>query len=152
MGTKTGCNNIYKIGRENAEFTQEVAASRLHVSKRSLSDYESGRTLPGDDVVCGMIETYQAPELAYLHLQQNTEVGRRYLPHLCLDELPRAVLRLQKESRDMQVIEPELIAIACDGIVDKVELPIWEKAKLEMFDLASAALAVLFTRKEKRPA
>jgi hypothetical protein len=63
----------------------------------------------------------------------------------------RAVLRLQKESRDMREIEPELVAIACDGVVDRQELPMWERAKIEVQDLAGAALAVLFARKEERP-
>lgn len=148
---KTDCKSIYKWYREAASFTQDNAADKLHVSTRSLSDYEGGKTIPGDDVVCAMVELYRAPDLAYLHLKTNTEVGKRYLPDLHLDELPRAVLRLQKESRDMQAIEPELISIACDGVVDRQEAPMWERAKVEVHDLAGAALAVLFARKEESP-
>lgn len=148
---RTDCTNIYKSSRRDAGFTQERAVEELFISIRSLADYESGKTVPNDDVVCGMVELYQSPELAYLHLKHNTEVGRKYLPALHLDELPKAVLRLQKESREMQEIEPELISIACDGIVDRQELPNWERAKVELQDLAGAALAVIFTRKEKRP-
>lgn len=148
---KTSCRNIYKTCRENADMSQEKAVEHLFVSTRSLSDYETGHTIPGDDTVCRMIEVYNAPELAYLHLKQNTEVGKRYLPAICLDELPRAVLRLQKESRDMEAIESDLISIACDGVVDNSEQSIWGRAKSELQELAGAALAVLFTRKEKRP-
>lgn len=148
---KAECKGIYKWYREDAGLTQDNAAEKLHVSVRSLSDYEGGKTIPGDDVVCAMVELYHAPDLAYLHLKTNTEVGKRYLPGLHLDELPRAVLRLQKESRDMREIEPELVAIACDGVVDRQELPMWERAKIEVQDLAGAALAVLFARKEERP-
>ena len=89
--------------------------------------------------------------MAYLHLKENTEVGRRYLPAICLDELPKAVLRLQQESRHVQSIEGDLISIACDGIVDTNEQSAWGKAKSELQELAGAALAVLFTRKEERP-
>ena len=148
---KKRCKNIYKTSRDIAGMNQEVAAEHLYISSRSLSDYETGRTIPGDDIVCRMIETYNAPELAYLHLKQNTEVGRRYLPDICLDELPRAVLRLQKESRDMRMIEGDLISIACDGEVDCTEQSMWGKTKTELQELVGAALAVLFTRKEKRP-
>jgi transcriptional regulator with XRE-family HTH domain len=148
---KKARKNIYKTSREDAGLSQEGAVEHLYISTRSLSDYEAGRTIPGDDIVCRMIETYNAPELAYLHLKTNTEVGRRYLPEICLDELPRAVLRLQKESRDMQAREVDLISIACDGEIDSTEQSIWEKTKRELQELAGAALAVLYTRKEKRP-
>ena len=144
--------SIYGNCRTVARLTQESAAETLCISVRSLAYYEAGETVPGDDVVCRMIETYNAPELAYLHLKHNTEVGRRYLPDLQLDELPKAVLRLQKESRDMWAIESELISIACDGVIDRQESTMWEKAKSEINDLAGAALAVIFTRKEKRAA
>lgn len=149
---KNGCMNIYKKCRENVDLTQEEAIRKIHISIRSLSDYETGKTIPNDDVVCKMVEVYRAPELAYLHLKLNTEVGRRYLPDLHLDELPKAVLRLQKESRDMWAIESELISIACDGVVDKQEIPMWERAKVELHDLAGAALAVLFHQKRKKTA
>lgn len=148
---KSNVSNIYKKCRDNAEMNQETAVEHLFISTRSLSDYETGKTIPGDEVVCLMIELYGAPELAYLHLKENTEVGRRYLPDICLDELPRAVLRLQKESRDMQAIEGDLISIACDGVLDNSEQSLWGKAKAELQDLAGAALAVLFTRKEEKP-
>lgn len=41
--------------------------------------------------------------------------------------------------------------IACDGVVDRQEAPMWERAKVEVQDLAGAALSVLFARKEERP-
>lgn len=148
---KTECKNIYKISRLDASYTQESAAEKLSVSVRSLVDYESGRTIPGDDIVCNMVDIYKAPELAYLHLKENTEVGKRYLPDLHLDELPRAVLRLQKESRDMQAREGDLISIACDGEIDSAEQSTWERTKSELQELVGAAMAVLYTRKESRP-
>ena len=148
---KKDCKNIYKACREAAEMSQESAVEHLYTSTRSLSDYETGRTIPGDDIVCRMIESYNAPELAYLHLQQNTEVGRRYLPAICLENLPKAVLRLQKESRDMRIVEGDLISIACDGEVDSTEQSTWARARTELQELVGAALSVLFTRKEKRP-
>jgi len=144
----TEVKNIYKTCRRNAGMSQETALNYLFVSGRSLSYYETGRTIPGEDVVCRMVEVYGAPELAYLHLKQNTEVGRRYLPELCLNDLPRAVLRLQKEAGDMQSVEKDLVSIACDGEIDSAEIPLWERAKEELQDLVGAALAVLYTERK----
>ncbi|MFS8542113.1 MAG: helix-turn-helix transcriptional regulator, partial [Tissierellales bacterium] len=68
---KKRCRNIYRIARKSAGYTQEEAAELLHVSPRSLSDYEQGKTIPPDDVVCKMVEIYGARWLGYEHLRQS---------------------------------------------------------------------------------
>jgi len=147
---KSNCKTIYKICRNYTGMSQEEVLSYLFISARSLSDYETGRTIPSEDIVCRMVEVYGAPQLAYLHLKQNTEVGRRYLPDICLNDLPRAVLKLQKEASDMIPVEKDLVSIACDGEIDNAEIPLWERAKEELQELVGAALAVLYTER-KRP-
>lgn len=145
---KIDCQNIYKTCRYDAGMNQETAAERLFISTRSLSDYETGRTIPGDDIVCRMIETYNAPELAYLYLTTSNEVGKRFLPRICMDELPKAVLRLQMKSKHMKDNEGDLISIACDGEIDSTEHVQWLNTKKELHELVGAALAVLFTKKK----
>jgi len=147
---KNECTNIYKISREAADFNQETAASLLFISTRSLSDYETGKTIPGDDIVCSMVDLYQSPILAYLHLKLNNEVGRRFLPDIRDEELSRAVLRFQKEQNDLQTINPQMVSIACDGEVTDEELSGWEQVREEVWHVAAAAMSILF-RKEKRP-
>lgn len=63
------CRSIYKVARLKAGITQEVASELLHISMKSISDYERGKTIPPDDVVCNMVTLYQAPWLAYVHLK-----------------------------------------------------------------------------------
>lgn len=148
---QNGEKNIYRRCRVDARYTREAAAEIISVSVRSLADYESGRTIPGDDIVCKMVEVYGSPELPYLHLKQNTEVGRRYLPDLFLDELPKSVLRFQRINRVAKTIEPDLVDIACDGVIDDEEIPVWDKAKTELHDLVGVTLSLLFYPKRKRP-
>jgi len=93
---KRTCENIYKSARVDAGLTQEKAAEMLFISTRSLCDYESGKTIPPEDVVSRMVDVYDSPRLGYQHLKQNNIVGRRLLPDLKTNDLPRAVLRLQK--------------------------------------------------------
>jgi len=61
------CENRYKACRENTGFTQAQAAEILHVSERSLSDYENDKTKVPDDIVLRMSEIYSAPTLVWWH-------------------------------------------------------------------------------------
>lgn len=148
---RTGCTNIYQIARNNAGMTQEQAAEMLHVSVRSLSDYEGGRTIPGCETVCRMIELYGATWLAYEHLRQSSEVGQRYLPQVDLADLPKSVLRLQKEVADVEAIKAHMVEVACDGVVHSYEEETWAQVTKEINEMVGAGLGVLFYQKEKRP-
>ncbi|NSW92860.1 MAG: helix-turn-helix transcriptional regulator, partial [Firmicutes bacterium] len=71
------CGNIYQTARKVAGLTQEQAAERLNVSVRSLADYEIGKTVPKDDIVCAMMRSYGTRWLGYQHLHQgNIRDGR----------------------------------------------------------------------------
>ncbi|NLU53428.1 MAG: transcriptional regulator [Clostridiaceae bacterium] len=138
--------NIYKSARKNAGLTQEEAAEQLFISVRSLTEYESGRTTPPDDVVCRMVEIYKAKYLAYLHLKNSTEVGRRFLPDLHIMDLPRSVLRLQKEVKDVTDIHPEIVDVACDGTIEEHEQKTWQDIEKELLEMVGAGLSVVFAR------
>ncbi|ADQ06480.1 helix-turn-helix domain protein [Caldicellulosiruptor hydrothermalis 108] len=139
-------NNIYKTARKNAGLTQMQAAELLNVSVRSLADYETGKTIPPDDVVIAMIEVYKAQWLAYSHLQKSTLIGKRYLPEIDLSDLPKAVLRLKKEIADLEKLDSEIINIACDGKIDKHEKMAWGRIVKEIREAISAAYSVIFSK------
>lgn len=140
------CENIYKNARRAAGLTQEQAAEQLYVSTRSLAEYEAGRTIPPCDVVCRMVEVYKAKHLAYLHLKQSTEVGRRFLPDLHILDLPRSVLKLQKEVKDVTDINHHMVDVACDGTVDERERGEWRDIEKELLEMIGAGLSVVFAR------
>lgn len=143
---KEGCRNLYQIARKSTNLTQEQAAEAIGCSVRSVADYESGRTIPADDIVCRMIELYETNWLGYKHLKESTEIGRKYLPELDLSDLPKSVLRLQKEVSDLESVNQDMIAIACDGIVDQHEESQWQNVTKEILEMAGAALAVIFSK------
>lgn len=138
------CGNIYQAARKSAGFTQDNAAELLHISVRSLGAYETGETTPPDDVVCNMVEIYEAKYLGYLHLKNSTEVGRKYLPEINLTDIAKSVLKLQKEVGDLSKINSAMIEIACDGEVDGKEKGQWREITREIDEMAGAALAVTF--------
>ena len=143
---KENFTNIYKSARRDAGITQEQAAEQLYVSVRSLAEYEAGRTIPPCDVVCRMVEAYKAKHLAYLHLKQSTEVGRRFLPDLHILDLPRSVLRLQKEVADVNGIHREMVEVVCDGMVEDHESETWQSIEKELMEMVGAGLSVVFAR------
>jgi len=143
---KQRCENIYKSARKVAGLTQEQAAEQLYVSVRSIAEYEAGRTTPPDDVVCRMVEVYGAKHLAYLHLKQSTEVGRRFLPELHILDLPRSVLKLQKEVRDVTDIHHHIVDVACDGVIEEHEHDTWQSIEKELLEMVGAGLSVVFAR------
>jgi len=75
------CENHYKLCRETARITQEQAAELLHISPRTLSDYENGHTKVPDDIVSAMADHYNSPLLAWWHLKHCSILGK-FLPDL----------------------------------------------------------------------
>lgn len=140
------CRNIYQAARLNAGFTQLMAAEHLSVSVRSLADYETNRTIPPEDIVCAMVKLYSAKWLVYMHIKQNTLLGRLFLPEVEFSDVAKSVLRLQKEMHDLSKINNSMIEIACDGIVDKQEEQRWDRITKEVDDVAGAAMALVFSR------
>lgn len=143
---KKRCRNIYRIARNNADLTQEKAAELLNVSVRSLVDYESGRTIPHEDIVCRMVEVYGAKWLGYEHLRQSSELGKKVLPEINVDDLAKSVLILQKESSDVEDIKNNMVKIACDGVIEKNEENMWNIVTKEVLEMAGAALSVVYSR------
>lgn len=147
---KSRFRNIYQIARNTAKLTQEQAAELLHVSARSLAEYEAGRTIPGCDTVCMMIDIYETPWLGYQHLKHSTEVGRKFLPDIEFTGLSQSVLRLQKEMEDVTRIKAEMVEVAYDNVVHPYQEEIWEMAEKEVQEMVGAGLGVLFYQKEKK--
>ena len=142
------CLNIYRLARDSAGITREQASEKINSSVRSLADYETGKTVPGDDIVCLMIEVYNTQWLSYKHLQQSSKVGQRYLPDIELTDLPKSVLRFQKEVNDLSRVKDDMVEVACDGRIEEDEMHRWSKAKKEVKEVIKAGFELLFARQE----
>ena len=57
--------NIYKVARRAAGYTQEAAAERLGISVESVRAYETGQRIPPNYIVELMVILYNAQHLAY---------------------------------------------------------------------------------------
>ena len=146
------CRSIYKAARFKAGITQEVASELLHISMKSISDYERGKTIPPDDVVCNMVTLYQAPWLAYVHLKTNNEVGKLYLPNIKIKDLSCSVLDLQYEIEGILGRQSDIVSVGRDNRIDTSEQIVWNECMLKVDRLAGAAFQLLFApQTEKTP-
>lgn len=138
--------NIYQAARMSAGFTQERAAELLCTSARTVSAYEAGERIPADDIIVRMIEIYGTPFLAYQHLRNNMEIARNILPDVNPENLPVAILRVQKEINDFLRVRDEMLEITCDGIIDASEHPRWDVICKELDDICQAIITLKFSK------
>jgi len=116
---RKGCENGYRICREDAGLTQEQAAEVLHVSTRTLSDYENGHTKTPDEIVSAMTEKYKTPPLVWWHFKYHSVLGK-FLPDIQMpqthgDMAFKAVLA----KRDLDPAVEIIAEIMADGQIDK---------------------------------
>lgn len=138
--------NIYQIARNYKGITQEKASELLAVSVESLRAYETGRTIPPNDVVEQMIVVYGTQHLAYQHITNSASVARLCLPTLDIKRIPDALLVLQKEVRDFLRRREELDDIAYDGIITDEERPRFDAILKELDDVVAAIMALKFAQ------
>lgn len=143
---ETNTKNIYKNARKTAGFTQERWAELLGISPDSVRLYESGRSIPSDDVAAKMAEVAGMPVLGYWHLKEKSGMANDILPDLDPVDLPQAVLALLVAIRDIKDSVSDLVQIAADGIVDKDEFGVFQYIIEDLDDVIKAALAVKYAR------
>lgn len=143
---KTCSTSIYKTARKSAGLSQEIAAEVLHISTRTLSDYENTRTTPPDDIVVNMVKEYKAPWLAFKHLKETSMVANLFLPEIDVTDLAKAVLRFQKEYNDIKGVNEDMISIAYDDKITRQENERWKVVRKEIRDIIQAGFAIEIAR------
>ena len=67
--------------RHVAGLTQEEAAERIGIARRTLAGYEAGST-PDDDVVACIVQVYDDYKIGYAYLAERTLTGKLILPDI----------------------------------------------------------------------
>lgn len=118
-----GCTNIYLAARNSAGYTREKAAEMIPCSVRSLANYESGVSIPSNNVVARMMGCYNSQYLGCQHLLENNVLAARIVPqleqHSVLEMAVRIYNRLNRFSAKNSV--ERLMEIAEDGVIDEEE-------------------------------
>lgn len=126
--------------RKNAGYTQEAAAAILHISLRTIANYEAGR-IPTDSIVSEMMRVYNSPYLGYAYLSTESAVGRVLLPEIPqLWGIASMAMQLHISMGKAQVIYDQLERICCDDMVTRSELPEYERCINELEGLFKSIL------------
>ena len=144
--------NACILARESMNLTQEALAELCKISRGSISDYERGKAVPGEDIVLTLIEKLEAPFIGYAYLRIN-EVGKFLLPDIPQRHLASNVLDLQIEMNDVAGLQIDLAKIGKDNKIDEIEKPIGDRCKQEITEMIGAAYSVWLSlwQKEKTP-
>lgn len=143
------CINIYANARRTAGLTQERWATVLGISTEAVRLYESGKNLPGDEIVLRMAELSGQHIVCYWHLLNKSRVAARILPDVEQRRLPEAVLSLLCQLRDFQQESmPDLIKIASDGRIDDEERTRYSAALSRLRELIRAALHLEYAKED----
>lgn len=140
--------------RKALGLTQEQACFQIEIADTStLSKWETGKEIPSERMVAKIVQTYEEPLLGYIYLHECTAIGRLVLPPIVYTDLDNLALRFQKEYNDIKTVQMDMIAIACDGIVEEEEQARWKDIQQEITDLASVSLSLIIRSfiKSKKP-
>lgn len=143
--------NVCRIARTVAGQTQERWAESIDVSVESVRAYESGKSLPSDDVVTRMAEVSGHQIICYWHLLNKSRTARELLPEVEPLPIEQAVLRLLR--RLMRFAEAhrldDLAEIAEDGRVDALEAERFGAILEELQAIVQAALQLKYSMREE---
>lgn len=148
---------MYKIARDTAEMSQETAAWTLHIGRRTLSDYENGKSQVPPDVALKMSEAYGRPELCARYCAEICPIGQIHAYPVENKSLEAAVLGFIKEYRDVGRMQDRLIEIAADGHIGPEEHGIFAMVLAEMGDVVQKVQTIkllaagIRVKKEKAP-
>lgn len=143
--------NIYRIGRVAAGMTQERWAEAIGCCVESVWNYESGRSLPPDELVIAMVEVSGHHALGYWHLLQRSRMAARLLPEAGTLPLPQAALQLLLAIGEFAELQGDLIRVAADGKISADERADWLAITRRMDGVVKAALQLKFSEKEGEP-
>lgn len=146
--------NLYQRARKTTCLTQEQASERLGLSAESLKQYELGKRIPPDAVVCRMVDLYGTSWLALEHRKQTDTLG--VIPDVEPRTLPMASIALRNRLRDATGRLDALLRIAEDGRIDDTERPEFDDIVDELRETMAAIYQVIYAQdiqgtKKERP-
>lgn len=133
----------YQEKRESLGLSREKAAEMLDgISYERLFNIEHGRTEPTPEDILIMAEGYKDPTLCNIFCSHHCGIGRQYVPHVEVGELPGITLNIIAMLNELDKMKNRLIEVCADGIIDEDEQPDFERIQgaLEQLSCSIEAL------------
>ena len=134
--------NIYKVARRAAGYTQEAAAERLGISVESVRAYETGQRIPPNYIVELMVSLYNAQHLAYQHLHESNVLMEHVVPALEQRSLMAVAVRIYNRinrfSQDHKL--ERLMEIAEDDHIDDSERAEFDEIMVDIREIIKSGL------------
>lgn len=105
---------MYREYRNMSGLTQDDAAAHIHVSPRSLQNYENGDTVPPADVVLRMSVVYGQPFMTQQYCRHYCAIGKAF-SYVVLDNVALSpqniMLKLITEFKEAESVMGQMVAL-----------------------------------------
>lgn len=138
--------------REELGLSRERAAKILDgISYERLYNIEHGKTAPTPEDILIMADGYKDPTLCNAYCAHHCGIGRHYVPHVEVGELPSITLGIVATLNKVESMKNRFIEICVDGGIDETEQEDFDEiqSNLEQLSLSVEALQ-LWTERVKR--
>lgn len=136
--------------RINAKLTVEQASELLGIAPRTLSYYEAGRNVP-DETVAKMMSIYNAPELGYMYIANETATGRViFSSNINTRGIASRALELSVALREANKQQDMLENICCDDTLTENERGIFINCIKTLTNLATACISLKLFKQNKK--
>lgn len=136
--------------RHRARLTLNQTSELLDIAPRTLSYYEAGRNVP-DEIVAKMVQVYDAPEIGYMYLTQETATGRLiFTAQINTKGIASRALELNVALREVNKQREVLEDICYDDIISDAEKKTFGECIRKLTKLAAACIGIKLFRQNKK--
>ena len=138
------------MARIRSGMSQETASELLHVSSRTLSNYENDVTTVPDQTVYQMMKIYKSPDLGWNYLINTSSVARELISDIRFScGIASGALGLEVSTNEFLDIKNDFNRICRDDVITKDEQALYDKCRDKIKDLIGNSISALIAIKKE---
>ena len=150
MGKKSVKENKtrYQEKREECKFSREAAAEVTHLSSDRIEKIELRGATPYPDEVVSMAKAYREPALCNYYCTHECAIGKKFVPEIVLQDLPRTVLEMAVALNKIQNSQMRLMEISVDNAIGDDQIRDFIAIREELAKVSLLAETIRFWTEE----